>query len=284
MNPDYEYRNLVNSDSEIEEVSAFLRSIFKRAPYLTPRYLKWQLVANPEGPAIGSNAWHRGKLVAHIDSLPIRARVEGVEKKGVMLLNTAVDPAHWGNKLSKDTCELLFRDAAAKGFDLCLGIGNRYSTAPLLTRFQMLKPMDAKIGFGRVPRDPARFEPSFERIWSEDAVRWRLANPERPYAVRREGEWLGITAPTGVPGLQAQLYEGPARWDLGELGRSSPGPLRLWLGLDPRADWRGSTYLDIPRRLRPSPLNLVYMDLAGGTDWRPDPERVLFRGMDFDPY
>jgi hypothetical protein len=26
------------------------------------------------------------------------------------------------------------------------------------------------------------------------------------------------------------------------------------------------------------------MDLAGGTDWRPDPERVLFRGMDFDPY
>jgi hypothetical protein len=281
---EYEFRNLENSDSEIEEVSSFLRSIFKRAPYLTPRYLKWQLVGNPEGPAIGSNAWHRGKLVAHIDSLPVRARVEGVEKKGVMLLNTAVDPAHWGNKLSRETAELLFRDAAAKGYDFCLGIGNRYSTKPLLTRFQMLKPLEAKIGLGLPSRASAPFEPSFARVWSDEAVRWRLANPERPYAVGREGETLSITAPTGVPFIRAQLYEGSALWDLADQGRPSSGPLRLWLGLDPGVNWRRSAYLDIPRRLRPSPLNLLYMDLAGGTDWRPDPERVVFRGLDFDPY
>ncbi len=284
MTSDYEFRNFDNSDSEIEQVSLFLRSVFRRATYLTPRYLKWQYVDNPEGRAIGGNAWREGRIVAHTASLPLRARIDGAEKTGVLFLNTAVDPVHWGNKLAKLTGDLLFGDAAAKGHDFCLAVGNRYSTPPLLTRFRMMKPLDAKIGIGPPIREESGFEPSFERVWSEEAIRWRLANPERPYRVRREGEALSITAPTGVPGLRAQLYAGRADWNLAERGRGSSGPLRLWLGLDPGIDWRRSAWLDIPSRLRPSPLNLLYMDLAGGTDWRPDPDRALFRALDFDPY
>jgi hypothetical protein len=97
--------------------------------------------------------------------------------------------------------------------------------------------------------------------------------------VRRDDR-PAILAATGLPGVGAILHQGEARGDLAFPGKA-PGPMRLWLGLDPGLDWRGS--LPIPMRLRPSPLNLVYKDLTGG-GFLPDPDRVLFRGIDFDAY
>ncbi|HEX8525539.1 hypothetical protein, partial [Allosphingosinicella sp.] len=83
-------------------------------------------------------------------------------------------------------------------------------------------------------------------------------------------------------GLGAVLYDGPNQWGMGEEG-TAPGPARLWLGFDPGVDWSRSAYLPIPSRLRPSPLNLVFKDLSGGSLF-PDPDRIVFRGIDFDPY
>jgi GNAT superfamily N-acetyltransferase len=284
MPDDYEFRKFDLSAAELEAVSEMLRGIFRHAPYLTPRYLKWQYADNPDGPAVGCNAWHKGKVVGHLASLPIRAIVEGAERKGVFFLNTAVEPAHWGHKIAKLNGDRVFEEAANRGYEFCLAVGNSYSTGPLLTRFQMVKPLDARIGFGLPRRGGPSAEPSFARLWSEEAMRWRLANPERPYSVRMRDGGLSVAAPTGWPGLQALLYEGPNPWGLEERGPAVRGPLRLWLGLDRAVDWRLSSFVDIPRRLRPSPLNLLYMDLAGGTAFRPDPDRAILRAIDFDPY
>jgi hypothetical protein len=283
LGPDYDYRPLDFSDFEFEQVSALLRRMFPRAPYLTPRYLQWQYGANPDGRAIGSNAWHEGRVVGHIGGLPLRALVEGEEQSGLLFVNGAIAPEHRGNKISKINTIRMCKEAFKRGYAFCIGIGNAMSTPALLTAFRMVAPLDAKLGWGVPKRRAPVADPSFVRLWSEEAMRWRVGNPERPYRVRTSGGSLAVTAPTGVPTLAAILYDGSNAWNLPAGGPGGQGPLRTWLGLDPDVDWRRSTFLDIPRRLRPSPLNLVYLDLATG-NWAPDPARTIFRAIDFDPF
>ena len=93
---------------------------------------------------------------------------------------------------------------------------------------------------------------------------------------------MSVISPSGLPGIGALLYDGADRWGMAEEG-TAPGPARLWLGLDPVVDWRRSAYLPIPALLRPSPLNLVFKDLSGGS-LLPEPDRIVFRAIDFDPY
>jgi hypothetical protein len=176
----------------------------------------------------------------------------------------------------------MFEEAERLGYAFCLAMGNKWSTGPLLTRFRMMRPLDARIGLGLPRLRETGRQPSIERIWSEEALRWRTANPEGRYARVRSSNQSAILSATGLPGVGAILHqdhglEGPA-----PEGRA-PGPLRLWLGLDPRIDWKGSAFLPIPMRLRPSPLNLVFKDLTGG-GFVPDPDRTVFRGVDFDAY
>ena len=101
--------------------------------------------------------------------------------------------------------------------------------------------------------------------------------------VRAGGGRAIVTAATGKSGIGAILYDGDDHWELANRGETPHGPLHVWLGVDPAIDWPRSPYVSIPKRWRASPLNLVFRDLTGG-GLRLDPERVLFRAIDFDPY
>jgi hypothetical protein len=266
---------------DLESVSALLRTVFPKAQQLTPRYLAWQYRDNPDGEAVGCNAWLGGELVGHMAAYAMRGLLQGEEKKGQFMLNGAVAAGHRGKRLQSRISAAIFAESVRRGFVFCFGTGNRWSTGPLLTRFRMVRPLEARIGFGVPSVKRAAPEPSFARLWSEEALAWRLANPERAYAVRPAPGGAVILAATGTPGIAAILDRcGPARL---EPGGSVPGPLRLWLGLDPAVAWERSAFLPIPSALRPSPLNLVFRDLTGG-GLLPDPGRVRFHALDFDPY
>jgi hypothetical protein len=89
-----------------------------------------------------------------------------------------------------------------------------------------------------------------------------------------------VLARTGRPCIAAILRD---QVPLHDAGPRPPGPLRLYLGLDPAIDFARSHFVRVPARLRPSPLNLVWRDLAG-SGWEPDPERFVFHGADLDAY
>ncbi|MEA3052747.1 MAG: hypothetical protein QOG72_1650 [Sphingomonadales bacterium] len=275
----YRFELLEHSERGYAQVSKLLRQVFPKARHLTPRYLQWHYGQNPDGLAIGCNAFAGDELVGHMAALVFPCRLEGEARRGLFTVNGAVHPAHRGRRLQSRISAAMFEEAARLGFAFCFATGNKWSTGPLLTRFKMVRPLDARLGFG-LPRwrEPDR-GPSFERIWSQEAVSWRLANPEARYGAVRRDDQINVVSATGLPGVGAILYSGPGIADLGP----PLGPLRVWLGLDPRIDWRGSAFRTIPVSLRPSPLNLVYKDLTGGA-FVPDPDRVVFQGFDFDPF
>ena len=262
-------------------MSNLLRQVFPNARHLTPRYIEWNYGQNPDGRAIGCNAFAGDELVGHMAAIVFPCRLEGEERRGMYTVNGSVHPEHRGRRLQSRISAAMFEEATRLGYAFCFATGNKWSTGPLLTRFQMVRPLEARIGFG-LPQshEPAR-RPSFERIWSDEAMRWRLANPEGRYSAVRAGKQNAILSATGLPGVGAILHQGKGEG----VAASGParGPLHVWLGLDPDVDWKASTFLPIPMRLRPSPLNLVYKDLTGG-GFLPDPARVVFRALDFDFY
>ncbi|HET9428323.1 MAG TPA: GNAT family N-acetyltransferase [Allosphingosinicella sp.] len=281
MSEAYEFRLLTLSSAELLQLSALLHRVFPKARHLTERYLQWKYAGNPDGRAIGCNAYLAGELVGHMAALPMQGRLHGKTERGLFFVNGAVHPAHRGRRLQSRISAAMFEEAQRQGYAYCFGTGNRYSTGPLLTRFSLIGPLEARIGIG-APRRRQAVALDFERLWSEEALRWRLANPERLYGLRDHDGRLAVTAPA-APGISALLYYGPNDWHLTGNGNSSRAPLRLWIGRDPRIDWSQSAFLPIPIRLRPSPLNLVFRDLSG-RHTPPDPARTVFRAIDFDPY
>jgi GNAT superfamily N-acetyltransferase len=282
MSEDYRFEMLGHDARDYEQMSDLLRLVFPKARHLTPRYLEWHYGRNPDGRAIGCNAFAGNEMVGHMASIVFPCRVEGEMRLGMYMVNGAVHPGHRGRRLQSRISAAMFEEARRLGYALCLGTGNKWSTGPLLTRFEMVRPLDARLGIGLPRRSEPRRRPSFERIWSEEALRWRMANPEGRYSAVATAGQLSLLSATGIAGVGAILYQGSELDRLPDLGRA-PGPLRVWLGLDPGIDWRDSAFLPIPKRLRPSPLNLVCRDLTGG-GFVPDPERVLFRGIDFDAF
>ncbi|HEY0112284.1 MAG TPA: GNAT family N-acetyltransferase [Allosphingosinicella sp.] len=278
----YRFERLDHSASGYEQISRLMGKVFPKARHLTPRYFEWYYGKNPDGRAIGCNAFAGDELVGHMAAQVFPSRLDGEELRGAYTVNGSVHPLHRGCKLQSRISATLFEQAAAMGCVLCLATGNKWSTGPLLTRYEMLRPLEARIGIGLPRARGDSGEPSFERIWSEEAMRWRMANPEGRYSAIRDLDRMAILSPAGVPGIGAILYQGRSVGAFSETN-DLPGPLRLWLGLDPDVDWRGSAFLPIPMRLRPSPLNLVYRDLTGG-GFLPDPARVVFRGVDFDAF
>lgn len=272
----------VSAPPELAAASALLRRVFAGAKHLTARHLAWQYRDNPDGAAVACNAYFGEELVGHMAALPMLGRFDGEVRPGLFMANGAVDADHRRRGLQSRISAAIFEEAVRRGYDFCFGTGNRYSTIPLLTRFKLIGPLDARIGLGMPARSWSTEPASFERQWSEQALRWRLADPERPAAVRARAGDVAMLAATGVPGVAAILMAGRNEWRMESAG-AAPGPFRLWLGLDRAIDWAASTFVSVPTRLRPSPLNLVFKDLAGA-GLAPDPARLVFRAIDFDPY
>lgn len=281
MAEDYDFLLIEHRRTELEQASALLRLVFPHARHLTPHYLDWHYRRSPDGQAIACGAYRRGEMVGHVAALPLRARVNGEEHRGVALVNAAVHPEHRRRNLTLRMAFAAMDEVFRQGHRFALAVGNASSTGPLMTGFTPVAPLLAKLGFG-TPERKVPVEPSFERLWSDQALRWRLADPERRYVSTLRRGRLVVTAAAGRPGIAALLHDGPCVDGLAESG-GWRSPLRLWIGLDPAIDWKRSPFVDVPGWLKPSPLNLSFVDLTGRGLF-PDPARALFRAIDFDAF
>lgn len=267
-------------ERELADAGALLRSVFPKAGFSVD-FLRWQYVDNPDGKAVGFNArTPEGSLAAHYATIPIHARVNGTEERGLLSLNTATHPHHGGKGLFTRLAKATYGKAADQGYGFVVGVANAASTHGFVTKlgFQSVGPLRAMVGFGD-PRRGQEKESQFERLWSPSSLRWRISNPERKYGLHRSSNGVLITSATDVPLITAVLGDMIGlQPEQGSLFRP-----QLRLGLDPAIDWRRSFYVDVPMRFRPSPLNLIFLDLTGQSR-KLDPQTVLFRGIDFDAY
>lgn len=267
------------------------KACFPTTGKFTPAYLDWLYLANPDGRALGFDAWDGERLAAHYVCVPARAQVEGREAPVLLSLNTATHPDYQGRGLFTRLAAMSYEAGQAAGFDGVYGVANANSTPGFVRKlgFQLVRPLEARIGLGglrHAPRPPAQAL-SFERTWSEEALRWRCANPDNPVQVRAAGDKLRFYAAAGrALSAYAELAcTPPARAIASAHGTRAPAlsPLFLFLGLAPDACSRYPNYVSIPMRLRPSPLNLIYRSFSPRVQAL-DPARIAFSFLDFDAY
>jgi GNAT superfamily N-acetyltransferase len=279
-------KRLGHATSDLSEVEVLLHQAFPDAHHLDHAYFRWSYIENPDGHALGFNAYHHGTLAAHYVTQPLRALVEGNEERGLLSFHTATHPDYQGQGLFTQLARRTFDEARSEGFDFVVGVANAASTPGFIRKlgFQLVAPLDVRVGLGppRFRPPPANSTPCFSRIWSAEGLSWRCACPARRYGVVPDGERTTLYSPTGRGGILAELGSFPSDQVPEHLPRAgSLNPLRLWMGLEPGQ--RTGAYFPLPDPLRLSTRNLIFLDLTGAKR-QLAPHRVRFQAIDFDAY
>jgi GNAT superfamily N-acetyltransferase len=248
-------------------------------------YIDWLYRRNPAGEVVGFDARDGDRLAAHYVCIPARAKVAGEDVDVLLSLNTATHPNYQGKGLFTQLAELTYAAGAQRGYDCVYGVANANST-PGFTRklgFQLAGPLQARMGIGSLGIDFSReVSLQFRRLWSPQALAWRCICPANPVYAR-----VGHNGTTFLaPALYGNTIMAAADIDIAVPDNRRvhlTSPFRLFIGCVPPAWQRFSFYADIPRRMRPSPLNLIYRSLSGRIKTI-DPKAVFISFMDFDAY
>ena len=97
---------------------------------------------------LGYNAFHRGELIAHYSTIPIKVNFFGHQRSFLLSLNTATDPRHHKRGLFKKLAQLTYELGKENGFDAVIAVANANSLPGFTNHlgFEFVSQLDAKIG------------------------------------------------------------------------------------------------------------------------------------------
>lgn len=292
----YEFKSLDTSAPSIEECAHLLQTVFPKSTSSTFQYLNWLYHENPSGHAVGTNAYRDRELAAHYVTIPLEARLFGQRSKGLLSLNTATHPAHQGKGLFTRLARETFSEGAKQGYEFVVGVANANSTFGFTKKlgFQLVAPLEAIVGVGSLNPVPSRSE-IFCRVWSEESLKWRLNNPNAQYSIQTSGDAFQVVRRMKilrVGCIEVILSTFPIESEVGSYLRSRsssegsktsfPWP-KLWTGLASKKLKKTGVFGRIPMKLRPSPLNLIFLDLSG-QDRKLTADDIDFSALDFDAF
>ena len=284
MGPDYQIIQTSTESGAITTYAALLAEVFNKPKLFTEAYIQWQYADNPDGKIVGFNAYKDDTLAAHYVAQPMQAMVGGRLCKGLLSLNTATIPAHQGKGLFVKLADKTYEYATAQGYDFVIGVANQNSVHGFIKKlgFQQVGQLHALLGVGALPDMGQSNEFAYSRYWTEAAMQWRLANPSHRYGVERD-KAIVVSSATAYPAIQATLgiYGGA---DFNMPPRPSSFSLfNLWIGANRNLHAKAGLYFNIPHRLRPAPLYLIYKSL-NNKNASLNFDDVCFQALDFDAY
>jgi GNAT superfamily N-acetyltransferase len=297
----------------IDATAALLRHVFPGAPRIAHAdYLRWLYQSSPMGPVVEANLDDEHGRAGHYALMPLDLTSDGAPLAGALSLNTAVHERARGGGVFVQLAAAALDTAQQRGVSAVIGVANANSTPGFLRRleFELVAPLPATMllplpgsrrGVRSAWADDAPdltegAEPLVERTsaqgiataWTTARLRWRLGSPGSRYALHRSEQALAVTTADqrhGVPVAillavftMSRLSAAMTRALVRAACRFHRAPLALHVGLNDQVDFHG---VPLPKRLRESPLNLIYRDLSGAA--RPGPV-VRFELLDFDAY
>lgn len=276
---EYIFKKIITTNDNLANYSKFLSLVFSKELKFTTEFLKWQYCENPFGTAIGYDAYFKDKLIAHYVTIPVQYYISGVLTKGLLSLNTAVHPSHQGKGLFTKLANKTYEEAIKQGYDFVIGVANQNSTPGFINKlgFQLISPLDVKIGIGKVLNKPI-IAFKLSPVRSEEFLKWRLKNPSKTYLSRNHTIFIEVKKNL----VHAQLTCIPIEDNfLIKLPTVKPiFKLIIGKGISLK---KAGIFFNLPTFLKPSPLNLIFKDLTGGSH-KIQEKDVFFELIDFDVY
>lgn len=275
----YEFLKVGITKENNQQTAAFLAEAFGNTHLFTEEYIKWQYADHPMGHVLGYNAMSNNQIASHFVLQPFPALLNGVFRKGLLAFNTATSQLHRAKGLFINLAKKTIDKAIDEDYEFIVAVTN-HKSKPGFTKylgFQEVCQLKTKIGLGEITVTEFKNEIMFEKYWDEELIKWRLANPLRKYFVA-DGKCY---SKTHLSAIKAFLYN-PAN-QIRDPGKSNWRPLTLYIGMDNSVQFSNGIFLNIPEKLKPSPLFLIFRDLKNSS-LRLDKEKIRFNLIDFDAY
>ncbi len=252
----------------------------------SPAFLQWQYYDNPAGPPLGCNIDDGGRLVGHLMGIPLKVRLQGEPTVVTLIMNVATHPDYRGRGLFLELVRRVAAMSAARGHAAVVGVANGQTIHAYETKlgFQNVAGLHAHVELlpQTIDFDRALETAAFARAWDDATLAWRLKNPANP--LRIAGSLFGGLVVEGASTLPLIRSRGVIpRQGLSISGRGIVMGPAVVLGLTPKGTEKRNLAVTVPKRLRPSPLRLIYINHRKPGD-RLDPDRVLFSFLDFDAF
>ncbi|KWW31957.1 MAG: hypothetical protein AUK63_53 [bacterium P3] len=275
---EYEIRQLQfeDGDSSLQKVVDLQNLVYEgKHTFSVDGFRQWYL-NNPMGKVISFNAFHGDELVAHYACIPYKMEIDGRVVTGLLDMATVTHPDHRGKGLFKRLAQTTYDFAKEQGFEFVLGVANANSYPGYMKYFPFIfvGRLQVKMGFGtKISCDG---EKTFKVYWDTAAFNWRLNTCKANYS--RTG-WSLI----GQYNAWAQTYMG----SYSESFLNSTDAQDKHWGIKPKlyvgmGAKFSSPYLTVPRFVKRSPFNLIFLDLTDGKLPKIDKDNIFFQLFDFD--
>ncbi len=268
----YQYKRTQTDDKSLEQYAELLSGVFSNTDKFSKDFLKWQYKDNPNGEVIGIDAFLNDELAGHYVCIPVKYDFYGVEKKGLLSLNTAIGINHRGKGLFTKLANKTYDLAIEENFDFVIGVANQNSTHGFLKKleFELVGPLDVFIGIGRV--DVLRTS-KVKALWDAKTIEWRVNNPSN--ILEQSGTY--IISKSDIPLVNIQM----SKQEENVKSLSAKYGATVWMGKAVHVKKKG-VFVKLPNRLKPSPLNLIFRALNPNFNYIK--EDITFECIDFDAY
>lgn len=295
--------HFLNEEVALDQVRSLLTEVFGGERF-SKEYVNWLYRANPCGPEISVNFMRGERCLAHYAVVPQHWR-DGAEILPMALsLNTAVGAECRGRGMFTRMADATYRRALDnRDIAAILGVANANSTHGFVKSlgFQLVAPLPVRMGV-IVPwhgADVTEVEPTdlpetlfapngVAQAWTRDTLAWRLASPLTRYRLHLHESGALVSCriiQSGVPMMIIlKILAAPGtRVATGRLlaaaAKAHGTPVYLHAGFNSQAKIPG---IPLPRRILPSPLNLIYRPMKASAP--PVFTPASFEFLDFDAY
>ena len=272
---------IIKSNTSIENLTAYSRlltEVFTKTNKFTLDFLKWQYAQNPNGEVVATDAFFEGELVAHHATMPVSYMVFGKQVKALLAINNVTHPAHQGRGLFTKLGHATFEEAKNLGYAFVISANNANSTYGYMNKFgfRSISPLEVKVGCGKII--PSHQNSLVYSNWDDESFKWRFQNPSAVYF--RDN--LALMSKTFIPGVYAQLKICTDDDFKAVNLNHSKAYLNTWVGLAKDKKVNGC-FMNLPDKLKPSPLNLLFKDLQGNIPLF-DKDQICFELADLDAF
>ena len=238
-------------------------------------FRKWYL-ENPMGKVISFNAFYGEELVAHYACIPYKMIISGRVVTGLLDMATVTHPGHRGKGLFKRLAKTTYDYAKEQSFEFVLGVANANSFPGYMKHFPFtfVSCLEVKLGVG------TNIQPDGEKLfsvyWDKDSINWRMQCCSANYS-RKGNNMIGQYNSFFQTYMGCFSNELLSISELEDKGWARKPKLYVGLGAHIK-----SPYFTVPKFIKHSPFNLIFLDLTGGKLPVPTKDNVFFQLFDFD--
>lgn len=265
-----------DADLSLQKVVNLQNIVYEGKHTFTVNGFRQWYLNNPNGRVISFNAFCGDQLVAHYACIPYKMEIEGRIVTGLLDMATVTHPEHRGKGLFKKLAQTTYDYAKEQGFEFVLGVANANSFPGYMKYFPFtfVGQLDVKIGLGtQIECDG---EKTYKVYWDKSSFDWRLNTYKANYCRKKNvilGQYNSLvqTFMGSYPDAFLDTTNAPDKhWGFRP---------KLYVGMGAKFK---NLYLKVPKFIKRSPFNLIFLDLTDGNLPPITKDNIFFQLFDFD--